>query len=546
MKGKPGAAAGAAPSPSPKSLVMVDGAGKMATLKLTTQTGLHFYDGTMLWVNPANSVTATAPRQGGGAAAGAAGSAGAKSTKALAIVDPVTGDELVVKKADPEPEQKQATPASTTSEATKSQATQGFPGITLGSAPSAGASLLPGISVGTPTFGGLNLSQFGGLSATPQILINPSSSTSIFAPQTSLGSSGITGTRKFPGEQTAVPSVLELLAKATKTTPSTLLALSQPLISTPHPTSGSKGGRGVDRDERNQGKAGKGGKSGGKAIGKGGPTDGKGKGRGGRGGAGYTNNKDKDLEQKPRKKFDQVRNDGDKYTKDAQYSASLDGRFWSLSCWPDSKRDETHGLTFGKHKLPVEGGVVKVVLFGGVNRYKIRLHLGKEGDEHVGESDRDGWSVAACEPSAANIALTEEAEKLGWKIYKAGEHPHLYPPGLELPEPSEESKTEDKEEVPATDKPVEEKSGEEKISEEKPAEKPAEEKPAEEKPAEEKPAEEKPAEKKPTEEKPAEEKPAEEKPAEEKPAEKPTAEATEEQPTEDKPIEKPSGEAQEG
>uniref|UniRef100_A0A7S1I8Z5 Uncharacterized protein n=1 Tax=Eutreptiella gymnastica TaxID=73025 RepID=A0A7S1I8Z5_9EUGL len=491
---------------------MVDGAGKMATLKLTTQTGLHFYDGQMLWVNPSNSVTATAPRQGGGAVAAAGGSAGTKSTKALAIVDPKTGDELVVKK--PEPEQKETTAASTTttttttSEAPKSQAMQGFPGITIGSAPSAGATLLPGISIGNPTFGGLALSQFGGLSATPQILINPSSSTSIFAPHSS--ATTVTVTKQSQGDQTAAPNVLDLLAKATKTTPSTLLALSQPLISTPHPTSGSKGGRG-DREDRNQGKAGKGGKSGGKA-GKGGPTDGKGKGRGGRGGAGYTNSKDKDLEQKPRKKYDQVRNDGDKYTKDALYSASLDGRFWSLSCWPDGKRDETHGLTFGKHKLPVEGGVVKVVLFGGVNRYKIRLHLGKEGDEHVGESDRDGWSVAACEPNAANITLTEEAEKLGWKIHKSGEHPHIYPPGLEPPEASEESNSQDKDsaekssgEVSTTDKPVEEESsGEEKISEESLAEKSPEE-----------------------------------------PAQKPADEETQEKPTDDKPTEKPSGESQE-
>lgn len=50
---------------NPKSLVMLDAAGKMATLKLTTSTGLHVYDGQMLWVNPAQSVTAAAPKTGG-------------------------------------------------------------------------------------------------------------------------------------------------------------------------------------------------------------------------------------------------------------------------------------------------------------------------------------------------------------------------------------------------------------------------------------------------------------------------------------------------
>ena len=50
------------PTPNPKSLVMLDATGKVATLKLTTSTGLHVYDGSMLWVNPAQSVTAAAPR----------------------------------------------------------------------------------------------------------------------------------------------------------------------------------------------------------------------------------------------------------------------------------------------------------------------------------------------------------------------------------------------------------------------------------------------------------------------------------------------------
>lgn len=48
--------------------------------------------------------------------------------------------------------------------------------------------------------------------------------------------------------------------------------------------------------------------------------------------------------------------------------------------------------------------------------------------------DKEGWGVATCEPSAANLQLSEDAELLGWKIYKGGEHPVLYPPGVPLPD----------------------------------------------------------------------------------------------------------------
>jgi hypothetical protein len=170
-------------------------------------------------------------------------------------------------------------------------------------------------------------------------------------------------------------------------------------------------------DDRGKGKG-----KGGKGAAKGAPAEGKGKGKGGKS---YNNTYD----QKPRKNF--VVKNPEKYAaKDAKYTASLDGRFWSLSCWPEGNRDDTHGLTFGKHKLEVlKYGVVRVKLYGGVNKYDIRLHLAKEGDE-LGASDKDGWTLASCEPNAANLKLSEDADRIGWKIIP-GDHPLIYPPGLE-------------------------------------------------------------------------------------------------------------------
>lgn len=210
-------------------------------------------------------------------------------------------------------------------------------------------------------------------------------------------------------------------------------------------------GRGRDRDrdrdrelDRDQGRSkGRPGGKGAKNV----QAEGKGKGRSSR--AVAANNED----QRARKK--EVRYPGERYMKDAKYTASLDGRFWSLSCWPTGERDQDHKLTFGKHKLDVlDNGVVKVVLFGGVNRYKIRLHLCSEGDE-LGRNDTEGWGLASCEPSAANLQLTEEAEQLGWRIYKGGEHPLLYPPGVALPEAQPETENVEKTEVQENDKGAE-------------------------------------------------------------------------------------------
>ena len=156
-----------------------------------------------------------------------------------------------------------------------------------------------------------------------------------------------------------------------------------------------------------------------------------GKGKGGRGARAV-------VSSDSRRKVETSKFAGEKYTKDAKYTASLDGRFWSLSCWPTGERDQDHRLTFGKHKLEVlDDGAVKVVLYGGVNKYKIRLHLSTE-DGDLGANDKDGWELATCEPSAANLQLSDEAEKLGWKIFKGGDHPLLYPPGVPLPEPESE------------------------------------------------------------------------------------------------------------
>jgi len=357
---------------SPKALVMLDATGKMATLKLTTSTGLHVYDGSMLWVNPAQTVTAAAPQS----SQTAPQVPPHKSTKALAIVHPETGEEIVVKK--PDPPAPAVAPASATAEAT--------PGSTPAPAPVVQTEA-------TPT-----------------------------APSTS-----------SPPQKEQ--NIIDLLAKATNSTPSALLAMSQPLLSSAMPPVQGRGrGRGRDYDEDDHDRAkGRGGKGPTKVA----PADVKGKGKGPKGA--------------DAKRVEVGQYLGERYTKDAKYTASLDGRFWSLSTWPTGERDEEHKLTFGKHKLEVvENGLVKVVLYGGVNRYKIRLHLATEGDP-TGIEDKEGWGVATCEPSAANLQLSEDAELLGWKIYKGGEHPVLYPPGVPLPdsdpvEGADPSKAETKEE----------------------------------------------------------------------------------------------------
>jgi len=326
---------------NPKSLVMLDATGKMAALKLTTSTGLHVYDGSMLWVNPAATVTAAAPTNQQQAAAPVIGP---KVTKALAIVHPDTGEELVVKKQEAPPEPTESTPSSTA----------------------------------------------------PQQPVQPPSATFTSPAPTQ------TPTPSAPQKET---NIIDLLAKATKKSPQDLLSLSQQPMP---PLPGRGRGRDYDDYDRDQGRQ--------KGRGKG--AEGKGKGRATRP---ATN------DQPIRKKGDYS---GEKYTKDAKYTASLDGRFWSLSVWPKGVRDEEHRLAFGKHKLDVlENGAVKVVLFGGVNRYKIRLHLCTEDDE-FGNNDKEGWGLASCEPNAANLQLTDEAEKLGWAIHKVGDHPLICPPGL--------------------------------------------------------------------------------------------------------------------
>lgn len=388
MKGK------STTNPNPKSLVMLDATGKVATLKLTTSTGLHVYDGSMLWVNPAPSVTAAAPgsgQPGGGAAL--------KPTKALPIVDPKTGEELEVKK----PEQPPAPPAASSPPPPPTFT------LPLGPAPGLSASVQAALQTAVPMV---------------------ATSTPIFA-------------QAAPSGPHKEQNIIDLLARATKTTPSALLSMSKPLVSAGMP--GTRGGRGRGRDrdweDRDQGrvKGSKGGKAAARAV-----QDGKGKGKG---------------QDTKNRKPEAGRYSGDRFTKDAKYTASLDGRFWSLSCWPTGERDQDHRLTFGKHKLDVlDNGVVKVVLFGGVNKYKIRLHLCTDGDD-VGINDKEGWGLATCEANAANLQLTDEASDLGWKIHK-GEHPLLFPPGVPLPEGdagAAAAKDEAKQEEKAADEKVDEK-----------------------------------------------------------------------------------------
>lgn len=397
-------------STNPKSLVMLDAAGKVATLKLTTSTGLHVYDGSMLWVNPAQTVTAAAPRSA--QAVPQQNVALHKPTKALPIVDPKTGDELVVKKPEVSP------PVVTTPPPPPPPATATIslpvPGVPTPAAPSV-----------------------------PPMLVHPTS-TPIFTPT-------VTPSPPPPKEQ----NIIDLLAKAIKTTPTEVLAMSP--ISNAMPPVQGRGRAGRDRDREFEGRDRNKGRPGGKGAAQNTQSEGKGKGRGSR----VTVPND---DQRSRRKVELGRYPGERYTKDAKYTASLDGRFWSLSCWPTGERDDDHRLTFGKHKLEVlENGIVKVVLFGGVNRYKIRLHLCTEGDD-LGNLDKDGWGVASCEPNAANLQLSEEAEQLGWKIFKGGEHPQLYPPEVAFPEQKQDDavaadpeKTEVNDAAPVPEKGADEK-----------------------------------------------------------------------------------------
>lgn len=394
MKGNPTPMATAV---NPKSLVMLDAAGKVATLKLTTSTGLHVYDGSMLWVNPAQSVTAAAPPATQATPQPVSPNLH-KPTKALPIVHPDTGDEVVIKKAEVPP--------------------------AAAAAPAAPAPPPP------PTF------------TTP---LGPSAGSPPAA-------SSAAATAPAPSAPHKEQNIIDLLAKATNKSPTAVLAAAQPLISNNLPPVGR--GRGRDRERDRDYDARDQARNKGRPAGKGAAktqAEGKGKGRASR------------TAPVPdvRKKVEAGRYTGDKYTKDAKYTASLDGRFWSLSVWPTGERDTEHKLTFGKHKLDVlENGIVKVVLFGGVNRYKVRLHLCTEDDE-LGSNDKDGWGLASCEPSAANLQLSEEAEQLGWKVVKVGDHSHICPPGVTPPEGEKPAVEEGKkEETKAEETPAETKSEE--------------------------------------------------------------------------------------
>eukprot|EP00668_Euglena_longa_P016858 GGOE01021169.1.p1 GENE.GGOE01021169.1~~GGOE01021169.1.p1 ORF type:complete len:412 (+),score=38.21 GGOE01021169.1:54-1238(+) len=362
-------------STNPKSLVMLDAAGKVATLKLTTNTGLHVYDGQMLWVNPAQTVTAAAPKSGGTGSQPLPGLQ--RTSKALPIVDPNTNEELVVKKPEA------TAPAPTVNAA---------PPTRPPPPPTFTTPLAPLLSVASP-------SAPPSVPTVPPMLVHPSSTPIFTQPAPS---------PPAPSQPQKEQNIIDLLAKATKQSPSTLLAM-------------TRGRRELDRDR------GKGRKGATRTV----QAEGKGKGRGARA---VVNND-------PRRRVETTKFPGEKYTKDAKFTASLDGRFWSLSSWPTGERDQEHRLTFGKHKLEVlEDGVVKVVLFGGVNKYKVRLHLSIEEDD-LGANDKDGWELATCEPSAANLQLSDEAEKLGWKILIVGDHPLLYPPGVPLPEAGSKEQT---------------------------------------------------------------------------------------------------------
>lgn len=374
-----------------KQLVMLDGGGSCATLKLGNAAGLHYYDGQMLWVNPATTVTAAAPRQPVAGTGVNTIIATERGKKTIPICDPQTGEELQI-------------------ETKKEKKTSPVPSPPL--VPVNQQQVTPLLQIAQPLFQG------------PFNLQNPQQ-----AIQTNyLTTSPLAATRAVP-QSPPQSTVLELLSKATLRSPRALLQSDIVQTgATQLPLSLFQQQPATEEDDfhRRRGRGQNGGRG----------TQGRGRGS-------QQNNRDQAPQKARRNKQEQaVLIPGDRYV-GQKYTASIDGRFWCLSEWPSGERDEQHSLNFGKHKLPVEeNGVIRVILYGGVNRYKVKIHLATEGDE-LGANDPEGFFVCTCSPNASDVELTKEAKDLGWKIYAPSESelPCLYPPGVDPPMVSNEEET---------------------------------------------------------------------------------------------------------